>query len=166
MPIAANTIIPASIGVEQGVPANANAIPNNTGYTNNELVLFCGMDLIIMGISKSRIPVILKPITSKSDAIISVKYPPKTEAKTLPVIAQIIPIIVNTTAVPKMKLLSWINVLNGVSFEQPPTYPIIKGSMAREQGDIDAITPPKKEDKNIKNQLRFASVPVLNIDCF
>ena len=30
-PIAANAIIPARIGVEQGVPASANAIPRSTG---------------------------------------------------------------------------------------------------------------------------------------
>ena len=30
-PIAAKTIMPAKIGVEHGVPARANAIPNNIG---------------------------------------------------------------------------------------------------------------------------------------
>ena len=103
LPIAAKTIIPASIGVEHGVPASANATPSRNGYTKSELVLFWGMDFIITGISKSNIPSILSPITNKSEAIIRVKYPPKTEAKTLPVTAHIIPITVNTTAVPKIK---------------------------------------------------------------
>ena len=64
------------------------------------------MDFMITGISKSSIPMILSPNTIKRDAIMSVKYPPKTEANTLPVIAQIIPIIVKTIAVPKIKQLS------------------------------------------------------------
>ena len=40
LPIAANTIIPAKIGVEHGVPARANAIPRRIGYTISEFVLF------------------------------------------------------------------------------------------------------------------------------
>ena len=34
LPIAANAIIPAKIGVEQGVPASANTIPKSIGYKN------------------------------------------------------------------------------------------------------------------------------------
>ena len=112
------------------------------------------MDFIITGISKSNIPVILSPITIKSDAITIVKYPPKKDAKTLPVIAHITPMIVKTTAVPKIKKLSCINVLKGVSFEHPPTYPIISGSIAREQGEIEAIIPPANAVENIKSQVK------------
>ena len=51
-----------------------------------------------------------------------------------------------------------MNVLNGVSLEYPPTYPIIKGNMASEQGDIEAIIPPKKDAISIKYQaLEFVS---------
>ena len=103
LPIAANAIIPANIGVEQGVPASAKTIPKSIGYKNSEFVEFTGIALIITGISKSNKPVILSPITIKSDAIISVKYPPSAEANTLPVTAQIIPIIENTIAVPHIK---------------------------------------------------------------
>ena len=91
------------IGVEQGVPASAKTIPKSIGYKNSEFVEFTGIALITTGISKSNSPVLLSPITIKSDAIISVQYPPNAEANTLPVTAQIIPIIENTIAVPNIK---------------------------------------------------------------
>lgn len=163
LPIAANAIIPARIGVEHGVPASAKTIPNNTGYKNSEFVEFTGMVLIIIGKSKSKIPVIFKPITINNDAIISVKYPPKADAKTLPVTAQIIPITENTIAVPNIKKQSWMNVLRGVSLEYPPTYPIISGSIASEQGEIEAIKPPANDAKNISIQTCGLEVPAEKI---
>ena len=153
-PIAAKTIMPANIGVEHGVPASAYAIPSSNGYKTSELVLFCGIDFIITGISKSKIPMILSPITIKRDAIIRVKYPPKTDAKTLPVMAQSTPITVKTTEVPRIKQLSCTKVRNGVSLEHPPTYPIISGSIASEQGEIDAIIPPANAVTNIKSNVK------------
>lgn len=117
LPIAANAIIPAKIGVEQGVPARANVIPSNIGYKNNEFVEFVGIALIITGVSKSRNPNILSPITKSKDAIKTVKYPPIADAKTLPVNAQITPIIVKTIAVPSIKQDNCKNVLKGVSLE-------------------------------------------------
>ena len=50
-----------------------------------------------------------------------VKYPPRADAKILPVIAQITPISVNTIAVPRIKNNSCMAVFAGVSFEHPPT---------------------------------------------
>lgn len=117
LPIAAKAIIPARIGVEHGVPAKAKVIPNKIGYKNIELVEFVGMAFIIVGVSKSRISKSFNPMTNKSDAMISVKYPPIAEAKTLPVRAQTTPITVNTIAVPKIKQQSCKKVLKGVSFE-------------------------------------------------
>ena len=145
LPIAAKAIMPAKIGVEQGVPARANVMPKSTGYRKIELFLFCGIALIIVGISKSRNPKSFKPIINNKDAIIRVKYAPKADAKTVPVTAQIIPIIVKTIAVPSIKQHNCKNVTNGVSFEYPPTYPTIKGSIAREHGEIEASTPPINE---------------------
>lgn len=121
LPIAAKAIIPASIGVEQGVPARAKVIPNKIGYKNIEFVEFVGIDLIIVGVSKSNISKSFNPITNNNDAINNVKYAPKAVANTLPVNAQIIPIIVNTIAVPSIKQHSCKKVLYGVSFEYPPT---------------------------------------------
>lgn len=158
-PIAAKVIMPANIGVEHGVPARANATPNKIGYTNSELVLFVGIALIITGISKSNKFVNFNPITKSNEAITRVKYAPKAEAKTLPVTAQIIPIIVKTIAVPKIKKQSWTNVLNGVSLEYPPTYPTISGNIASEQGEIEARIPPKNDAKNIKAQTPTLFVP-------
>lgn len=117
LPIAAKAIMPANIGVEQGVPTSANVIPSNIGYKNIELVELFGMFLIITGNSKSRMFKSFNPIINSMDAIISVKYPPRADAKTFPVKAQAIPIIVNTIAVPKIKQHSCKNVLNGDSFE-------------------------------------------------
>lgn len=163
LPIAANAIIPAKIGVEQGVPARAKAIPRSTGYKKSEFVEFVGIDLIITGISKYNIPVSLSPITRSKDAIINVKYPPRVDANTLPVTAHIIPIIENTIAVPKMKKHSCANVLKGVSLEYPPTYPIIKGSIANEHGEIEASTPPANDAANIKTQIPGVVEPEENI---
>ena len=121
LPIAANVIMPAKIGVEQGVPASANVIPSNIGYKNMEFVVFVGIDFIIVGVSKSKISSNFNPITNNNDAINSVKYPPNFEANTLPVIAHNTPMVVNTIAVPKIKQLSCIKVMSGVSLEYPPT---------------------------------------------
>lgn len=121
LPIAANAIIPASIGVEQGVPAKAKVIPNKIGYKNIEFVELVGIAFIIVGASKSKMFNSLSPITNSNEAIISVKYPPKADAKTEPVKAQMIPIAVNTIAVPKIKQHNCKKVLKGVSFEYPPT---------------------------------------------
>ena len=121
LPIAANAIIPAKIGVEHGVPANAKVIPNKIGYKNIEFVVFVGIDFIIVGVSKSNISRIFNPIISNKDAINNVKYAPNAVAKTFPVTAQAIPIKVNTIAVPNIKQHNCKKVLYGVSLEYPPT---------------------------------------------
>lgn len=117
LPIVANAIIPAKIGVEHGVPPRAKVIPKSTGYKNIELFLFCGIAFIIVGISKSKSPKSFNPRIRRIEDIISVKYPPKTDAKTLPVIAQIIPIMENTIEVPRIKQHSCIKIFAGFSFE-------------------------------------------------
>lgn len=102
-PIAAKAMIPARIGVEHGVPARAKVMPRRVGYIINDELLLDGIDFTITGISKSSISKSFNPITSNNEAIMRVKYPPRAEAKTLPVIAQIIPITLNTMAVPNIK---------------------------------------------------------------
>ena len=37
--------------------------------------------------------------------------------------------------------------------EQPPTYPIMSGNIAREQGDTEAITPPANAEVNISTHV-------------
>ena len=145
-PMAAKAIIPAKIGVEHGVPPSAKVIPSSTGYINIELLLFCGMALIIVGSSKSNRPNNFNPIINKIEAIMRVKYPPNADAKTVPVRAQRIPIIENTIAVPRIKQQSCRKIIYGVFFEYPPTYPIISGSIAIEHGEIDASNPPTKDN--------------------
>ena len=113
--------MPAKIGVEQGVPASAKSIPINNGYKKTEFVLLEGIDLINVGIPKSKTSKSLSPITIKSEATSEVKYAPNADAKTLPVMAHTTPMTVNTIAVPKIKEESCNNVLNGVSLEYPPT---------------------------------------------
>ena len=105
-----------------------------------------GISFINIGMLKSIIPKSFKPIIIIIDARINVKY--KFDTNTLPVNAQIIPIIEKTIAVPITKNSIWTKVLNGFSSEYPPTYPIIIGSIEREQGDTEAINPPKKDIKN------------------
>ena len=158
LPIAAKAIMPAKIGVEQGVPARAKVIPKSTGYTKIEFVELVGIALIIVGVSKSNISSSFNPITRSNDAIKTVKYPPIADAKTFPVKAQAIPIRVKTIAVPKIKQHNCKNVLKGFSLEFPPTYPIMSGSIASEHGEIDAITPPANDANNNKYQaLEFVS---------
>ena len=78
---------------------------------------FFGISLIITGSSKSNTPISFKPITIMIPARNIPKYPPANEIKTLPVIAQIIPIIENTIAVPNTKNNNCTNVLSGFSLE-------------------------------------------------
>lgn len=99
------------------------------------------------GILSSKIPITFRPITINSDAKNNIKYAGATETKTLPVIAQIIPIIAKTMEEPNTKNSICISVLIGVFFEYPPTYPIIIGNIASEQGDIDATKPPKNDTR-------------------
>lgn len=73
LPIAAKAIIPAKIGVEQGVPARAKVIPNNIGYKNIEFVELTGITLTIVGVSKSNISNSFNPSTSNKEAITNVK---------------------------------------------------------------------------------------------
>ena len=73
LPIAANAIIPAKIGVEHGVPASAKVIPKSMGYKKIEFVVFVGIDFIIVGVSKSNIPRSFNPMTRSNDAINNVK---------------------------------------------------------------------------------------------
>ena len=69
----ANAIMPAKMGVEQGVPAKAKTIPKINGYMNANLPSFLGKDFINIGNSKSKTSTIFNPITIKNEAIISPK---------------------------------------------------------------------------------------------
>ena len=66
--IDAKAIIPAKIGVEQGVPAIANTAPIKIGYKTTFLPVLCGICFIRTGILKSKIPSTFNPITSNNDA--------------------------------------------------------------------------------------------------
>lgn len=66
----------------------------------NSGCLLGGISLIRTGNSKSNTPVSFKPITRIIPAIKIPKYPPAKDMKTLPVTAQIIPIIEKTIAIP------------------------------------------------------------------
>lgn len=166
--IAAKLIIPASIGVEQGVPPIANIAPSNIGYKYFEFFEFDGILEISVGIFKSKYPNKCNPIANNSDAIKITKYPPAIEINTFPVIAQIIPIILNTIAEPKTNETSCNNVFL-LSFSlNPPIYPITIGNIANEHGEIDAIKPPKNDSPNsinLKVPLETCSVkyPVISI---
>ena len=56
-------------------------------------------------------------------------------------------------AVPDIKQHNCKNVLNGVALEYPPTYPIINGNIASEQGDNDASTPPINDANSRRYQV-------------
>ena len=76
--------------------------------------------------------------------MIKTQYGPSIEAKTLPVSAHIIPIIVSTTESPKTKDKSPMKffkfAFESVSSPYPPTYAAIIGKIPREHGLKDAIT--------------------------
>ena len=98
--IAAKLIIPARIGVEQGVPPIAKIAPKSIGYKYFELFEFDGILEIRVGRFISSIPKRCRPIANRSEDTKIKKYPPAIEIKTLPVIAQSIPIMLNTIAEP------------------------------------------------------------------
>lgn len=145
----ANAIIPAKIGVEHGVPASAKTAPIKIGYKTMFLPELCGISFISTGKLKSSNPMMFKPITISKDANNKIKYVGAKETKTLPVTAQRTPIVAKTREDPKTKNTICNNVLSGVPSEYPPTYPIIIGSIAKEHGDTDAKSPPKKDTASI-----------------
>lgn len=69
--------------------------------------------------------------------------------KTLPVTAQITPIVAKTSEDPKTKNNICNNVLAGVPCEYPPTYPMIIGNIASEHGDTEAKRPPRNDTASI-----------------
>ena len=148
--IDAKAIIPANIGVEHGVPASAKTIPKSIGYIIKPLSFDVGICLINTGKLKSKTPITFNHIMINKEAIINKKYVGATDTNARPVKAHIIPITENTIDVPKTKNNICISVFVGLSFEYPPTYPMIIGSIDREHGDIDAITPPANDNNNAK----------------
>lgn len=147
--IDANAIIPARIGVEQGVPAIANTAPIKIGNSTIFFPVLCGICLIITGILKSNTPTTFSPITNNNDASSKIKYTGAKETKTFPVTAQIMPSVANTIDEPNTKNSICKNILAGFSLEYPPTYPTIIGSIANEHGDIEAKRPPRNETASI-----------------
>ena len=143
----AKLIIPASIGVEQGLDESAKIIPIKTGYKNRLAPSFLGIFLIMGEKLMSMTPNKLSPKIRIKEAKNSIKYAPPNDEKTLPVTAQIIPIIVKTSPKPNTKKHNCINVFNLLLSEYPPTYPTIRGKTPKEQGEIDARTPPKNDIK-------------------
>ena len=97
------------------------------------------------GILKSSRPTIFSPMTINKEANNNIKYEGANETKTLPVTAQITPIVANTRDEPKTKNSICIKIFTGLLSEYPPTYPIIIGNIAKEQGDTDANSPPRKD---------------------
>lgn len=146
--IAAKLIIPARIGVEQGVPPMANIAPKIIGYKYFELLELDGILNISVGIFKSKIPNKCRPITSNNEAINNTKYPPVIEINTLPVTAQSTPMILNTIAEPNINDVSCSSVVLLLFLLNPPIYPITFGNIANEHGERDAIKPPKKDKPN------------------
>mgnify|MGYP003303238492 CR=1 FL=1 len=116
--IDAKPIMLANIGVEQGVPINANTIPKISGYKKSLLTEFWGISLIKTGSSKSITSRIFNPIIKIIEAIISAKYGFPTNI--LPVIAQIPPIIEKTIPVPITKIIICNRVRIGFASENPP----------------------------------------------
>ena len=108
--IAAKLIIPARIGVEQGVPPIAKSAPSSIGYKYFELFEFEGILEISVGRFISKSPKRCRPIAKRSEAIKIRKYPPAIEINTLPVTAQSIPIMLNTIAEPMTNDVSWRRV--------------------------------------------------------
>lgn len=64
----AKVIIPAKIGVEQGVPAIAKIAPIKIGYKIVLFPLLWGICFMMTGMLKSKIPTILSPMTIRSEA--------------------------------------------------------------------------------------------------
>lgn len=106
----AKPIIPANIGVEHGVEANAKTMPIIIGYKTKSLLLFCGICLMNTGIWISNIPKRLSPIRKIIPLTISPKTAEYLFIRIFPPIAQIKPSVVNTNAIPSIKNVICISV--------------------------------------------------------
>lgn len=113
----AKAIIPAKIGVEQGVPAIANTAPIKIGYNTMFFPVPCGICLIKTGMLKSSAPSMFKPITISNEPSKRIKYIGANVTKTFPVTAQITPIVAKTSEEPNTKNNICRNVFAGLTCE-------------------------------------------------
>lgn len=116
----ATAITDAKIGVEQGDAARANIAPIKNGYKILLLLLFWGNSFINTGTLISTTPSKFSPISIIKEVNIKTPTGPSAEAKTFPVKAQITPIMLNTTDMPKTKKNSWDKVVFKSSLSYPP----------------------------------------------
>lgn len=144
----ATAIILAKIGEEQGLDARAKNVPTKNGNKNNPPPLFWGIFFTIAGKCISITPSRLSPRITIIDANISITTGDAILVKALPVIAQATPIILNINDNPNEKEIICINNFLLLSFEYPPTYPIIRGKIPKLHGDNDASIPAKNETPN------------------
>ncbi len=141
--IAAIAIMLASIGDEQGLEARAKNAPVKNGNINKLPDLFWGIFFTIAGNCISTKPKRFNPIITMTEANSSITTGEVKLVKALPVIAHITPIILKTADNPTEKDSICINNFLLLSFEYPPTYPIIKGNIPNEHGESDARIPAK-----------------------
>ncbi len=142
--IVASAIMLASIGEEQGLDASAKKVPIRNGNINILPVLFCGIFFIIVGNCISINPTRFKPIIIIVDANNIIIIGDAIDVNALPVIEHRTPIMLNTSDNPSENEIIWINSFLLDSFEYPPTYPIIIGSIPKLQGDKEDKIPAKK----------------------
>ncbi len=141
--IVATAIIAAKIGEEQGLDAKAKKAPTKNGNINKFPPLFWGIFFIIDGNCISITPSKFNPNITITDANIKITIGEATDVKALPVRAHIIPIMLNINDNPNEKESICINSFLLLSFEYPPTYPIIRGNIPKLQGVSDAKIPDK-----------------------
>ena len=101
-------MIPAKIGVEQGVVAKANTKPKINGYVIELCFSLLGNFLTRTGKFISIIPTRFKPKIKINDVKIKTKYVLFPAPKTWPVRAAITPTIVSVIAKPKIKNIIWM----------------------------------------------------------
>ena len=150
--IVAVAMIPARIGVEQGVVANANTAPKIIGQKNAFVLLLCGNFLTKIGKLISISPTKFNPKIKINDDKNSIKYERSPAPNTCPVRAAIIPIVVKHIAKPKIK-----DVICRIVFEVfcsgvDPMQLTTTGNIPIPQGDNDDTTPPRKHKASIKNE--------------
>ena len=145
----------ASKAINTGVEQGDENIPPNTPAVKapkKPLLLFFD-NKFVEGL------IFIIPIVCKDIIIIkipNIKYQDEDDVPiSLPADVAIIPNIINVTAVPTENTREYKNAFFVFVFPTPPTYPITKGMLEREQGVKDVIIPAKRASTGANQVLFF-----------
>ena len=137
----ARAIMLINNGDEQGLDARANTQPTINGRRKSPPFWLFGIFFTSDGKFISINPSKFNPRINITEANSSNIIGEAILVNAFPVNAQKIPIMLSIADNPNENDKSCINNLLFLSFEYPPMYPMIRGSIPKLQGDIEAIIP-------------------------